>query len=97
MENELLSIMNIAESIAEKNINRSEDLCNAFNMSVTTLRRRLSLLRHFGVQIKSKRTVGAQIGTWSYRIENWQEVKKLVRKWKELEKKQDMLLKEHSI
>ena len=97
MENELLSIMNIAESIAEKNINRSEDLCNVFDMSVTTLRRRLSLLRHFGVQIKSKRTVGAQIGTWSYKIENWPQVKKMIMKWKDLEEKQEKLLKEYCL
>lgn len=90
MESELGTIMELAETIAEET-GRSEELTKRFNMGMTTLRRRIGLLRHFGVQVKSRRTKGAQAGTWSYQIENWQQVKKMVRKWKELEAMKESL------
>jgi hypothetical protein len=93
MESELGTIMELAETIAEQT-GRSEDLKKKFNMGMTTLRRRIGLLRHFGVQIKSVRTSGAKTGTWSYRIENWQQVKKVILIWKELEAKQEKILEE---
>lgn len=90
MESELGTILELAEMIAEKS-GRTEDLCKTFDMSTPTLRRRLSLLRHFGAKIKSVRTSGAKTGKWSYQIENWSQIKKMVKKWRELEAMKESL------
>lgn len=83
---ELLKTLMIAEALAESDQSAAE-LCALVGVSVATVKRYLSDLRHMGCVIESVRGAGG----WLYRLGNGSAVERRLRVWLVLERERRLL------
>lgn len=82
--NELLRQLDLMSYLAQRTGAGADELSQALQVSVPTIKRDVAAARHLGADIVSDRAAG-------YRLMNWEAIRKTVRRWRELERQRDQL------